>query len=87
MASTETLRHSGPGTSVSGLGAGVSPACLPAAPSVSPASRSGAISLASLRTVVEAFDRLGFPATAYGVPQHVAPLAGKPSGHTRETSA
>jgi len=86
MASTRTLRQWGLGTSVSGLGAGVSSACLLAAPSF-PASRIGATSLASLRTVVEAFDRRGLPAKAYRVPQHAAPLAGEPSGHTQEASA
>ena len=87
MASKETLRQCGPGTSISGPGVGVSAACLPAVLPVSPASRSGATSLASLRTVVEAFDRLGFPATTSHAPQRVSPLAGKPSGHTREASA
>jgi hypothetical protein len=40
-----------------------------------------------MRSVVGAFDRLGFPATAYGVPQHVPPVAGKPSGHTPEEAS
>ena len=85
MASTSYLRQSDSGTACARIGTGLPRPAFVLRTSIFPASRIAAISLASLRGVVEAFTVVS-PTRACGAPQRFASLAGEHRGFEASAS-